>query len=70
MPGLIRRIFIFAAADGLFLQSPASLDPPAALRIEYKSQKLRYAPSVSVDEYSKKPYLESHGIIGEKRLTI
>jgi hypothetical protein len=70
MPGLIRRIFIFAAVDGLVLQSPGSLETPAVLRIDYKSQKLTSAPPTSAEEYSKKPYLESHGIIGEKCLTL
>jgi hypothetical protein len=68
MPGLIRRIFIFAAVDGLILQSPGSLDPSAALRIDYKSQKLTSAPSISAEDYSQKPHLESHGIIGENCL--
>jgi hypothetical protein len=66
MPGLIRRIFIFAAVDGLVLQSPGSLEPPAVLRIDYKSQKLTSVPPTSAEEYSKKPHFESHGIIGEK----
>lgn len=70
MPGLIRRIFVFAAVDGLLLQSAPSSEPPVALRIEYKSQKLTSVPSISAEDYSEKPHLESHGIIGEKCLTL
>jgi hypothetical protein len=70
MPGLIRRIFIFAAVDGLVLQPSGSLEAPAVLRIDYKSQKLTSAPPISAEEYSKKPHLESHGIIGEKCLAL
>jgi hypothetical protein len=70
MPGLIHRIFIFATVDGLVLQSPGSFEPPAVLRIDYKSQKLTSAPPISAEEYSKKPHLESHGIIGEKCLAL
>jgi hypothetical protein len=66
MPGLIRRIFVFAAVDGLVLQSPGSLESPAVLRIDYKSQKLTSGPPIPAEEYSKKLYFESHGIIGEK----
>jgi hypothetical protein len=66
MPGLMRRIFIFAAVDGLFIQSPGSLEPSAALRIDYKSQKPTPALPISSEDYSKKLHFESHGIIGEK----
>ena len=70
MPGLIRRIFVFAAVDGLLLQSPPSSEPPVALRIEYKSQKLTSVASISAEDSSKTPHLESHGIIGEKCLKL
>ena len=70
MPGLIRRIFVFAAVDGLLLQSPPSSEPHTALRIEYKSQKLTSVPSISAEDYGKKPHLESHGIVGEECLTL
>ena len=66
MPGLIRRIFIFAAVDGLVLQSPGALESPAVLRIDYKSHKLTSVPPISAEEHSKRPHFESHGIIGEE----
>lgn len=70
MPGLIRRIFIFAAVDGLIIQSHGSLGSSVALRIDYKSQKLTSVPPISGEDLSKKPHLESHGIIGEEYLTL
>ena len=70
MPGLTRRILVLAAVDGLVLQSPGLLEPPSALRIDYKSQKLTPIPSLSAEDHGKKPHLESHGILGEKCLTL
>jgi hypothetical protein len=69
MPGLMRRVFIFAAVDGLVIQSLGALEPSAALRIDYKSQKPTSTLSISSEDYNKKPHFESHGIIGEKRMT-
>ena len=70
MPGFIRRVLIFAAADGVVLQSAGSLESPVAVRIDYKSQKLTSTLSITAEDSSKEPYLESHGIIGKKCLTV
>ncbi|EER38028.1 conserved hypothetical protein [Histoplasma capsulatum H143] len=67
MPGLARKLLIFAAVDGLILQpyssSPrgAPSNPSSALRIEYKTRRIDSAPSSSNSDDA---CLESHGVIG------
>ncbi|QSS65167.1 SacI domain-containing protein [Histoplasma capsulatum] len=67
MPGLARKLLIFAAVDGLILQPYSSSqrgapsNPPSALRIEYKTRRIDSAPSSSNSDDA---CLESHGVIG------
>lgn len=67
MPGLVRKVLIFAAVDGLILQpAPPRNHPPAtqqAIKIDYKGNvgpllaDRREADTAPVS-------LESHGIVG------
>ncbi|KAG5300487.1 SacI domain-containing protein [Histoplasma ohiense] len=67
MPGLARKLLIFAAVDGLILQPYSSSqrgapsNPSSALRIEYKTRRIDSAPSSSNSDDA---CLESHGVIG------
>lgn len=69
MPGLIRKLIIFAAADGLILQAHGPWDLPS-LNIEYKSQKITSKLLPPFDVHNDTPHLESHGIIGEAFLSL
>ncbi len=65
MPALLRRSVIFAAVDGLVLQQHGSLEPSTCLKIDYKTQNLASRSSSTAEDYSNRPHLESHGIVGE-----
>lgn len=64
MPGLTKKLLVFAAVDGLFLQSTglrgSSVDN-GGVRIEYGTNKIT---SVSKKDESVENGLETHGIVG------
>lgn len=66
MPGLVRKILIIAAVDGLVLQparnNAGSFSP---LRIEYKSKRIQSLPAGSNYHNKGDERLESDGIIGK-----
>lgn len=66
MPGLVRKLVIFAAVDGLVLQPLAQRNqqrPIAPVKIDYKSHAV--SPSLRDDgTESNKTSLEAYGIIG------
>lgn len=74
MPGLVRKILIVAAADGLILQPLAQRNQrvPGPVQIDYKSHTIN--PLNDDDghaEYKAADTLEAHGIIGSRaRLAI
>ncbi|OJD14049.1 hypothetical protein AJ78_05575 [Emergomyces pasteurianus Ep9510] len=67
MPGLARKLLIFAAVDGLILQPyttsqrKVTSNPSSALQIEYKTRRIYSPPSAST---TNDVCLESHGVIG------
>ena len=64
MPGLIRKLIVFATIDGLVIQPSGHGDQSAALRIDYKSHRpVSWGPS-PLEIYRKNTPLETHGIIG------
>ena len=66
MPGLVRKLVIFAIADGLILQPyGAQFDQPQALRLEWKTSKLTPWKTTTPEQYKDKPHVESHGIVGK-----
>ncbi|KAI9827713.1 MAG: hypothetical protein M1832_004202 [Thelocarpon impressellum] len=66
MPGLVRKLLIFAAVDGLVLQPVASRQQrgPAAVRIGYGSYRIEALPKDREPERDAAAFFESHGIIG------
>ena len=67
MPGIIRKLLIFAAADGLVLQpiSPhrSQQRPLTPIKIEYGSHRVR--PLLDEDGFRRGEHaIESHGVIG------
>lgn len=70
MPGLVRKLLIFAAVDGLILQpAPPRNHPPTtqqAIKIDYKGN-IQPLLKDRRDEDTAPQTLEAHGIIGEPR---
>jgi len=71
MPGLIRKLLIFAAVDGLILQpAPPKNHKPSteqAIKVEYKSNAITPLLKDRRDEDTTS-YLEVHGIVGRATL--
>lgn len=69
MPGLVRKLVIFAIADGLILQPyGAHFEQPQAVRLEWKTSKLTPWKNTTPEQYKDKPHVESHGIVGKSTL--
>lgn len=76
MPALVRRLLIWAAADGLVLQAHGPSEHHKSVQIDYKSRQLKELPSTTSTttttgdslEARKGTPLESHGIIGMSSL--
>ena len=68
MLGIVRRVVIFAAVDGLILQAHGPIDHHKLLRIDYRSNKVVSCPPSSLPPDHEFVSLESHGIIGEHGL--
>ncbi|PGH26528.1 hypothetical protein AJ80_01842 [Polytolypa hystricis UAMH7299] len=69
MPGLMRKLLIVAAVDGLILQPYAfgqnsSNNGATPIQIEYKTRRISSIPSWQSAKHRNDPYLESHGVIG------
>ncbi|KAF2104663.1 hypothetical protein NA57DRAFT_30059 [Rhizodiscina lignyota] len=68
MPGLVRKILIFAAVDGLVLQpAPPRNHRPAteqAIKIAYRTDAIAPLLKDRRDEETAPPAFESHGIVG------
>ncbi|KIY01925.1 uncharacterized protein Z520_02063 [Fonsecaea multimorphosa CBS 102226] len=61
--GLVRRLLIWAAVDGVVLQPSGPAEHPKTLYIDYKSRQVKELQKL--DASSKKPAaLEAHGIVG------
>lgn len=63
MPGLIRKLVIFASKDGLILQSHGTENQPSLL-IDYKTRKVASQTKSGHDTSVLDAHLESHGILG------
>lgn len=72
MPGLVRKLLIFAAVDGLVLQpSPPRNHPPTtqqAIKIDYKGN-IQPLLKDRREEDTTPQALEAHGIVGEAHPT-
>jgi hypothetical protein len=68
MPGLLRKLLIFAAVDGLVLQpAPPRNHKPAtdqAIKLDYRSSQVRNLAKDRREEDTAPNTLEVHGIVG------
>ncbi|KAL1961746.1 hypothetical protein VTN77DRAFT_1108 [Rasamsonia byssochlamydoides] len=70
MPGLVRKLVIFAAVDGLILQPNGNRhrngdNAQSPIQIEYRTQKITTLPATAAEHPDKKSVgLEAHGIAG------
>jgi hypothetical protein len=61
--GLVRRLLIWAAVDGIVLQAHGPAEHHKAIQIDYKSRQIKELQKS--DALAKKPApLEAHGIVG------
>lgn len=69
MPGLARKLLIFAAVDGLILQPapPRNHKPTTeqAIKVSYKSNAIAPLLKDRREEDTAPPSLEAHGIVGK-----
>ena len=69
MPGLLRKLVIFAAVDGLILQPPlANLrnygNNDSSLLIDYKTGRVSSLPASASELSERDSGLESYGLVG------
>jgi hypothetical protein len=70
MPGLVRKLVIFAAVDGLILQPNGNghrngSNTQSPIQIEYSTRKISTLPATPTEQPEKKSVsLEAHGIVG------
>lgn len=79
MPSIVKRLLIFAAADGLILQplqpkNAPSYDAPRKerlipIKIGYKTADISVANNAAYSEADKSKGFEAFGIVGENRCT-
>jgi hypothetical protein len=71
MPGIVRKVLIFAAVDGLVLQpAPPRNHKPAteqAIKLEYKTNAIVPLLRDRRNEDTAPSTLEAHGIVGTAR---
>jgi hypothetical protein len=65
MPGLIRKLTIYAATSGLVIQSHGSVDHHQAIKLDYKSRRITDSSKLESENGKQETQLEAHGIIGE-----
>ena len=69
MPGIVRRVLIFAAVDGLILQpAPPRNHKPAteqAIKVEYRTNTVSPLLKDRRDTDAAPNALDSHGIVGK-----
>ncbi|PKY09176.1 SacI domain protein [Aspergillus campestris IBT 28561] len=69
MPGLLRKLVIFAAVDGLILQPPAAnlrnyANNDSALLIDYKTGRVSSLPASASELSERDSGLEAYGLVG------
>ncbi|KAL4893736.1 SacI domain protein [Aspergillus ambiguus] len=70
MPGLLRRLIVFTAAEGLILQSPGNglrsngNGESSCLRIDYKTGKISLLATSPVEQHERESGLEVYGLVG------
>lgn len=68
MPGLVRKLVIIAAVDGLVLQSLSQRNQrtPSAIKIDYKTHQIISLEEGGKDGSTPSASLEAHGIVGKE----
>ena len=70
MPGIVRKLLVFASGDGLIVQAHGPVENHKAIQIDYKSKRVQEY-SLDDDAIEKRQErLEAHGLIGKLRLPI
>lgn len=73
MPGLLRKLAIVAAVDGLILHAhgvhaprhnPGSNNDASSIRIDYKTNKISALPPLASNSLDGKDALEAYGLVG------
>lgn len=70
MPGILRKLIIFATVDGLILQPLGGWDHHSSLRVDFKDRAIGQHAKVESETWKQRPHLESHGIIGQYLLSV
>ncbi len=67
MPGLVRKVLIFAAVDGLILQplAPRGQRPTPPVKISYKDHNIVPVAKDEYDSSASESNFEAFGVIGE-----
>lgn len=69
MPGLVRKLAIIAAVDGLILQplSQRNQRAPPAIRVDYQTHHITALEQEAKERNSSLASVEAHGIVGRRR---
>lgn len=74
MPGLLRKLVIVAAVDGLILHghgvngprhNNGSNNEASSIRIDYKTNKITALPASTEESLEDREYLEAYGLVGK-----
>ena len=65
MPGVVQRLLIWAAVDGIVLQAHGPAEHHKAIHIDYKTHRIKQYTSEDLGS-KKEAQLEAHGIIGRR----
>lgn len=70
MPGIVRRVLVYASINGLVLQAHGAVDNHKAIQIDYKTRRITEFPTKDVTHFKKDAALEIHGILGQSLLVL
>ena len=65
MPGLVRKLVIFATIDGLILQAHGPVEHHHSLRVDYRTRSITPWKGSHAELHKQPQKLETHGIIGQ-----
>jgi hypothetical protein len=72
MPGVLRKLIVVAAVDGLILQANGGPrfngvgnNETSSIRIDYKTSKITVLPAPAPEAFEGRDALEAYGLVGE-----
>lgn len=72
MPGVLRKLIVVAAVDGLILHANGgsrfavgSNNEASSIRIDYKTNKITALPALAPEAFEGRDVLEAYGLVGE-----